>query len=140
LAVEGVDAARPSGKRRQTVPTRAPRAERKTTVNLKKITGTATLAGAIGAAALGLGTGAAQADPKPRDPGPVSSDTDFTQPPGHVGQDIGSPPGQFNKLETIQVEINGEPVEIDNPFFGVPPGHWAEHQGDFEDAVAAASP
>ena len=109
-------------------------------MDLKKITWTATIAGAIGAAALGLGAGAAQAAPKDKDPGPVPSDTDFTQPPGHVGNDLGVAPGQFKKLETIDVEINGEPVGIDNPFFGVPPGHWDEHQGDFDTAVADATP
>ena len=37
-------------------------------MNIKKIAGTATLAAALGAAALGLGAGSAQADPKWVDP------------------------------------------------------------------------
>lgn len=109
-------------------------------MDLKKIVSTATLTGAIGAAALGLGAGVSQADPKDRDPGPVPSDTDFTQPPGHVGQDLGIAPGQFKKLPTITVGLpDGSTVDIDNPFEGVPPGQWDEVQDDFDDAVADAS-
>ena len=33
--------------------------------------------------------------PQDRDPRPVPSDTDFTQPPGHIGQDLGIAPGQL---------------------------------------------
>lgn len=70
----------------------------------------------------------------------MPSNTDFTQPPGHVGHDLGVPPGQFKKLPTITVGLpDGSTVGIDNPFEGLPPGHWAEHQGDFDDTVDAAS-
>ena len=96
-----------------------------TTMNLKKIAGTATLAGALGAAALGLGAGLAQAEPK-WNPNPVvPSDTDFTRPPGQIGRDLGTPPGQFKKISPITVELpDGTTTEIDNPFFVVPPGQW----------------
>ena len=99
--------------------------QKETTMNLKKIAGTATLAGALGVAALGLGVGSAQAAPK-WDPNPVvPSDTDFTQPPGHVGKALGIPPGQFKKLREITVGFSdGTTTVIDNPFFAVPPGHW----------------
>jgi hypothetical protein len=110
-------------------------------VELRRIAWTATLAGAVGAAALGVGTGTAQAQPKHHAPGPVPSTTDFTQPPGHVGRDLGVAPGQFKKLETITVGLpNGTTVTIDNPFEGIPPGHWKQHQADFDAAVAAATP
>jgi len=107
-------------------------------MNAKKIVGTAALTGALGAAALGV-AGVAQADPKDRDPGPVPSDTDFTQPPGHIGQDLGIAPGQLKKLPELTVEVNGETVEIDNPFEDVPPGHWDEFADEFDDAVDDAS-
>ena len=139
-APEGVDAAWPTGNTRQTVPPTR-HAQKGNTVNLRKIAGTATLAGAIGAAALGLGAGAAQAAPKWNSNPTVPHDTDFTQPPGHVGRNLGTPPGQFKKLPDVTVGLSdGSTVVIDNPFEGVPPGHWAELQGDFEAAVAAASP
>jgi hypothetical protein len=110
-------------------------------VDLKRIAYTATLAGAVGAAALGLGPGTAQAQPKHHAPGPVPSTTDFTQPPGHVGQNLGIAPGRFKKVATITVGLpDGSTVDIANPFEGIPPGHWAEHQADFDAAVAAASP
>jgi hypothetical protein len=98
---------------------------KETTMNLKKIAGTAILAGALGAAALGLGAGLAQAAPK-WNPNPVvPSDTDFTRPPGHIGKALGIPPGQFKKLREITVGLpDGTTTVIDNPFFGVPPGHW----------------
>ena len=63
-------------------------------MNVKKIAGTATLAAALGAAALGLGAGSAQADPGwgpnvPWIPGP----------PGHVKNfcpgPCGTPPGHW---------------------------------------------
>ena len=97
-----------------------------TTMNLKKIAGTATLAGALGAAALGLGAGSAQAAPK-WNPNPVvPSDTDFNQPPGKVGKALGIPPGQFKKIPTLTVGFpDGSTTLLDpSPFFGVPPGHW----------------
>jgi hypothetical protein len=94
-------------------------------MNLTRIAGTATLAGALGAAALGLGAGSAQAAPK-WNPNPVvPSITDFTRPPGHIGQDLGIPPGQFKKLSKITVGLpDGTTTVIDNPYFGIPPGHW----------------
>jgi hypothetical protein len=111
------------------------------TVDLKRIAWTATLAGAVGAAALGLGTGTPQAQPKQHAPGPVPSTTGFTQPPGHVGRNLGIAPGQFKKVPTITVALpDGSTVDIANPFQGIPPGHWHEHQADFDAAVAAASP
>ena len=94
-------------------------------MNLKKIAGTAALAGALGAAALGLGVGSAQAQPKWNPHPVVPSNTDFTQPPGHIGQDLGIPPGHFKKLPHITVGLpDGTTTVIRNPFFGVPPGHW----------------
>ncbi len=97
-------------------------------MNLMKIAGTAALAGALGAAALGVGVGSAQAAPKPKPKPVVPSNTDFSQPPGHVGQDLGIPPGQFKKIYKIRVGLPGPPPTISdpirNPFFGVPPGHW----------------
>ena len=104
-------------------------------MNLKKIAGTATLAGALGAAALGLGAGSAQAQPGEPGAGPngnphpvVPSNTDFTQPPGHIGQDLGIPPGQFKKIYKIRVQFPNGTITppIKNPFFGVPPGHWGD--------------
>ena len=99
-------------------------------MNLKKIAGTAALAGALGAAAVGIGVGSAQAAPK-WDPRPVvPSDTDFSQPPGHIGQALGIPPGQFKKIYKIRVGLPTTPPTttkpIKNPFFGVPPGHWGD--------------
>ena len=94
-------------------------------MNLKKIAGTAIFAGALGAAALGLGVGSAQAAPKWNPRPVVPSHTDFSQPPGHIGQDLGIPPGQFKKLYKIKVKLpDGTTVKIKNPFFGIPPGHW----------------
>lgn len=94
-------------------------------MDLKKIAGIATLAGALGAATLGLGAGLAQAAPK-WNPNPVvPSDTDFTRPPGHIGQDLGIPPGRFKKIYKITVVFpDGTTDEVKNPFFGVPPGQW----------------
>jgi hypothetical protein len=81
-------------------------------VNLKKIAGTATVATALGAAALGLGAGSAQADPGwgpniPWIPGPG----DWV-PEWNPGINWG-PPGQVKK-------------ECVPPFWtcGTPPGHW----------------
>ncbi|TFV55453.1 hypothetical protein E4P42_22790 [Mycobacterium sp. PS03-16] len=77
-------------------------------MQLKKIGITATLAGALGAAALGLGAGTAQADDL-WVPVPVIPDVDvhLGVPPGHVGHVVGLPPGQAKKF-------------VGN----VPPGHW----------------
>ena len=74
-------------------------------MNIKKMAGTALLAGAMGAAGLGLGAGAAQAD-------------DHWVPwwpdvPGQGPTGWGAP-GQLKKI-------------CDPPFFpacGTPPGHW----------------
>jgi hypothetical protein len=109
-------------------------------MNVKKIAGTAVLTGALGAATLGV-AGAAQADPKHQDPNPVPSDTDFTQPPGQVGRDLGVAPGQLKQQPQITVGLpDGSTVDIDNPFEDVPPGHWGDVAGDFDDAVDAATP
>ena len=76
--------------------------------NLKRIAGGAMFAGALGLGALGFGAGAATANPHhdicwlPLD-----------QPPGHIGQDCGVPPGHLKN---------------DFPFFGTPPGHWDDLQ------------
>jgi hypothetical protein len=96
------------------------------TMHLKKIAGAATLAAALGAATFGLGMGSAQAQPKWNPRPVVPSDTDFTQPPGHIGQDLGIPPGQFKQIKKIKVVVNGETVKIRNPYYGVPPGHWGD--------------
>jgi hypothetical protein len=99
---------------------------KETTMNLKKIAWTATLAGALGAATLGLGAGSAQAQPKSNPHPVVPSNTDFNQPPGHIGQDLGIPPGQFKKIPTISVELPDGTITdpIENPFYLIPPGHW----------------
>ena len=96
-------------------------------MNLKKIAGTATLAGALGAATLGLGAGSAQAAPK--NPNPVvPSTTDFTKPPGHIGQDLGTPPGQFKKLPTRTVELpDGRLPTQRQPLFGSRPATGATY-------------
>lgn len=73
-------------------------------MNIKKIGLTATVAGAMGAAALGFGAGTAQADHdkwwEPEIP--------FVElpSPGHIGQFVHVPPGQLKKLVPV------------------PPGHW----------------
>ncbi len=77
-------------------------------MNLKRIAATATLAGAVGAAALGFGAGSAQADPdwvdpfpvipgvddwldwNPTDPGQLKQWCPWHSPPGHW---IGGPHG-----------------------------------------------
>ena len=66
-------------------------------MNIKKMAGTALLAGAMGAAGLGLGAGAAQADDWGPNPGPWG-------PPGQVKKWC-SPSGFFGPC-------------------GTPPGHW----------------
>ena len=71
-----------------------------------------------GFAALGIGVGTAQADdggwcPTPV-PGVWAPCPDFDAPPGQVG--VG-PPGQFKKDQWLA-------PGVENPFFGVPPGHW----------------
>ncbi|KUI25242.1 hypothetical protein [Mycobacterium sp. GA-2829] len=77
-------------------------------MNFTKIGLTATVAGAMGAAALGLGAGTAQADHndwwEPHIPY-----VDVHIPPGHVGHIVHVPPGQLKKW-------------IPGP--DVPPGHW----------------
>ena len=97
-------------------------------MDIKKILGTATMAGALGAAALGLGAGIAQADNHhiPNPPPPAPGDVDVTAPPGHIGQLFGTPPGQLKKQPTITVTVNGQEMEIDNPFLNTPPGHWGD--------------
>jgi len=59
---------------------------------VKKVAGTATIVGALGAAALGLGAGAAGAAPGPRIPGPPG--------PHIVGNGHGNPlpPGQIKRV------------------------------------------
>ena len=99
---------------------------KETTMDLKKIAGTATLAGALGAAALGLGAGSAQAQPK-WNPNPVVPfNIDFTRPPGQISHVLGTPPGQFKKIEFVRFELSDGTISEPrrNPFFGVPPGHW----------------
>jgi hypothetical protein len=87
-------------------------------VNFKRFAATATMAGALGVfAALGLGAGPAQAKPGGNDwCGPIQC-PDFDAPPGQVG--VG-PPGQFKKDPYWPV------FPIENPYYGVPPGHWDE--------------
>ena len=88
------------------------RAERRPHVNIKRIAGTATLAAALGAGALGLGAGSAQADPKWVDPNipwiPGDWDPDW-YPDWNPGVNWG-PPGQVKKM-------------CPGPC-GTPPGHW----------------
>ncbi|BBX96395.1 hypothetical protein [Mycobacterium lacus] len=67
----------------------------------KKIAGTAALAGALGAAALGLSTGVAPADPGPWIPGPPAPHVDDWAPNP-------LPPGQIKQVCPWQS----------------PPGHW----------------
>ena len=78
-------------------------------MNLKKIAGTAMIAGAVGAASLGLGAGSAQADPNWVDPNIpwIPGPADWV--PGHwdPGLNWGSP-GQVKKW---------------CPWHS-PPGHW----------------
>jgi hypothetical protein len=105
-------------------------------MDIKKMIGTATLAGALGAAALGLGTGIAQADPKDRDPNPPAvDDVDVSAPPGHIGQLFGTPPGQLKKQPTITVTVDDQEVTIDNPFEGRPPGQWDDVDFPDEDEI-----
>lgn len=66
---------------------------------VKKIAATATMAGALGLAAVGFGTATAQATPHDWWNPPVP-------PPGHIGQIVGVPPGHIGHV------------------VGVPPGHW----------------
>ena len=66
-------------------------------MNAKKLLITATTVGTLGLAAVGLGAGVAQADdhghlPWPNPPGPG-----VLPPPGHIGQIVGVPPGQWDK-------------------------------------------
>ena len=67
-------------------------------MKLKKIAATASIAGALGLAAVGFGAGPAQADDEWWwwDP----------PPPGHIGQWVGVPPGHIGHV------------------VGIPPGHW----------------
>lgn len=71
-------------------------------ISVKKIAGTATIAGALAGAALGLGAGMAQADPGPRIPRPPVPNID------DGGWRPGLPPGQIKKVCPWQS----------------PPGHW----------------
>lgn len=71
-------------------------------MNIKAIPGTLTIAGALGAAALGVGAGTGQADPGPRIPRP---------PVPHIDDSTGwhpVPPGQIQRV---------------CPWHS-PPGHW----------------
>nr|VTP00817.1 hypothetical protein BIN_B_03736 [Mycobacterium riyadhense] len=71
-------------------------------MDMKKIVGRITLAGAVCATALGIGAGVAQADPGPRIPGP---------PGPHIDDPIRwqpVPPGQIQQWCPWQA----------------PPGHW----------------
>jgi hypothetical protein len=102
-------------------------------MGIKKLMGTATLAGAMGAAALGLGAGLAQADHKDDLNPPTPGDVDVTAPPGKIGQLFGTPPGQLKKQPDITVTVGDEEVDIPNPFRGEPPGHWDDV--DFPDEV-----
>ncbi|KUI26960.1 hypothetical protein AU195_04175 [Mycobacterium sp. IS-1496] len=80
-------------------------------MNLKKIGLTATVAGAMGAVALGIGAGTAQADHDEWWWGPeIPRVGDFVElpPPGHIGQITHVPPGQLKKVVP----------------FAPPPGHW----------------
>ena len=78
-------------------------------MNLKKIAGTAMIAGAVGAASLGLGAGSAQADPNWVDPNIpwIPGPADWV--PGHWDPGLNwGPPGQVKKW---------------CPWHS-PPGHW----------------
>jgi hypothetical protein len=77
-------------------------------MNLKRIAGAVTLAGALGASALGLGVGAAQADPFWGNPGIpwIPQPTDWI--PGPWDPGVNAPPGQ---VKNTWCPWN-------------PPGHW----------------
>jgi hypothetical protein len=79
-----------------------------TTMNLKKIAGTATIAGVLGAAALGLGPASAQADPHWVDP------------------NIPWIPGWADWAPDWDPGVNwGSPGQIKNAWCPWnPPGHW----------------
>jgi hypothetical protein len=125
---------------------------------IKKIAGTTTLVGALGAAALGLGTGSAQAKPNvpvpPVVPGNIAPNPFFIPPgqfmhaaviPGSITPanptGISNPffrvaPGQVKKIPLIPGSITPtNPTGISNPLFGVPPGHW-----DIGSLVSALQP
>ena len=68
-------------------------------MNIKKIVGTATLAAALGAAALGLGTGSAQADPNWVDPNIPWIPGDWI-PDWDPRVNWGVPPGQLKTRAT----------------------------------------
>ncbi|MCT7656846.1 hypothetical protein [Mycobacterium deserti] len=74
-------------------------------MNIKKMTASAAIAGALGFAAVGLGAGQAQADDwwwEPPGPG------HFIPSPGHIGQlPFVPPPGHIAQLPGVP-----------------PPGHW----------------
>ena len=95
------------------------------TLNLKKIAITATMTGVLGAATLGFGTGLSQAKPHPGPPIPpipvIPGAWNPGDPPGH---NPWGPPGQVKKWEVLPGPEAG--TVIDNPFEGVPPGHWGE--------------
>jgi hypothetical protein len=73
-------------------------------MKMKKTVGTALVAGALSAAALGFGAGSAQADPM--GPNFPNGSADLNLSPGHLGQLLGIPPGQLGRL------------------LGIPPGQW----------------
>ena len=83
---------------------------KETTMKLKKIAGTATLAGAMGIAALGLGTGSAQAKPHvPGPPVPPIPVIPVDVVPGHV------PPGQsLAALHEAPVRVPTEQIPVRN--------------------------
>jgi hypothetical protein len=83
-------------------------AEMEATINLKKIAGTATIAGVLGAAALGLGPASAQADP------------DWVNP------NIPWIPGWADWAPDWDPGVNwGSPGQIKNAWCPWnPPGHW----------------
>ena len=78
-------------------------------MNIKRIAGTATLAAALGAAALGLGAGSAQADPKWVDP-------NIPWIPGRLDIRIGI-------RESIGARRDRSRRLCPGPC-GTPPGHW----------------
>jgi hypothetical protein len=100
-----------------------------TGINVRKSAAGAAMAGAVGLGLLGLGAGLSQADPSypvppvPGIPGPVVPAVPAVNtwnPSMPPGQNPFGPPGQVMKMQTLNV--NG--VEVPNPFYGVPPGHW----------------
>jgi Spy/CpxP family protein refolding chaperone len=72
-------------------------------MNMKRIATTAAMAAALGLGALSAGAGPAQADkpwnpwPWPIPPAPSGPGPGVLPPPGHIGQIVDEPPGQWNK-------------------------------------------